>query len=328
MADKKFFGVEAFGLRDLADCGRTARSEDYFPSSVIQSQKYGIAAVTGSAAKNDCTELGFPYPQDSRLSDDGDISLEMRRAMVGLVWKKLMLGSETDERWGKYSCSKLIAEHVAGLLGCRFASDDWLTLAIPNYINEYAQEYLLRNLSEKLRTEREHVKLIWRNVAAAMSWLDDESRIDEFNQRFAKGGCIGVLYLGLDGVEYSSFQIVTEDFKENGRRYFVPKRDLPSRRQRFAYDGFDLFDAAVSSGRTALSNDIKTHWQLLNRSDEVWKLFLGLDCRPERHIFYIDEHWVKAFALPAVMRRQEVSGVQEVLTVPLERGLILSLIHI
>ncbi|MBO8415729.1 MAG: hypothetical protein IAB19_05060 [Proteobacteria bacterium] len=323
MSEQKFFGVEAFGLRDQASsCGLTIRSEDYFPSCVIQSQKYGIAAVTGSAAKNDCTELGYPYPQDSRLERSDGVSLDMRRAMVGLVWKKLMLGNETDERWGKYSCSKLIAEHVAGLLGSDFSTDDWLTLAIPNYINEYAQEYLLRNLSQKLRTEREHVKLIWRNVAAAMSWLDDESKIEEFNHRFAGGGCLGVLYLGLDGVEYSSFQIVTEDFKENGRRYFVPKRDLPSRRQRFAFDGFDLFDAALSSDRSALPDDVETHWQLLNRCDDVWKLFLGLKYLPERHLFYIDNHWAKAFAMPSFCRMQEISGQQQELSVPLQRGLI------
>lgn len=294
----QFIGISAFGQCDRVSFGRAeTRSRRFLPACVIL-QNYGIAPLTGEAALSDSTQLGLPYPVNSIVSY-GDINLKMKRALVSLIWKKLMLCSAGDELWDDFSCSGLLSLHIASLLKSGIGADDYLSVAIPNFINDHAQEYLLRNLIRVLGGNRDHVKLIWRTVAAAMHWLDVKNNSKGLVSLYKRrnGLKIGVVYLGLDAIEYSSFEVHSKMFEDTV--YLVPKRTVPSSNLRFELDGFDLFESALNLNKFGLSSSsrhayaLPEIWQLLNRAEEVWPFVLNLNLDPKERVWYKDGNWVK-----------------------------------
>ena len=294
MDSAKYIGAAAFGLRDVISCGDAGaspvfsqRSEDFHPSCVILSDDINTLPLTGIHAKQDRSGLGFPFPPEAAAASGHP---ELKRALISLVWKKLMEDIDSVHKWGQVNCSRVLAEHIRAQLPAELDKNSHVAVAVPNFINMNAREYLLQDLKQKLGLK--NIRLVWRNVAAAIDWLRRPTHQDFFAQEFAPGSTkrLGVLYLGLDGIDFDSFPVHPE---LNGK-YFVPVRDFPdAEHERFPFDGFDLFDAFLNKCAPEFENDYQAKWQILNLCDQVWPALLDLPKEDKSYILYLQQQWLK-----------------------------------
>ena len=110
MYSAKYIGAAAFGLRDVISCGDAGaspvfsqRSEDFHPSCVILSDDINTMPLTGIHAKQDRSGLGFPFPPEAAAASGHP---ELKRALISLVWKKLMEDIDSVHKWGQVNCSR------------------------------------------------------------------------------------------------------------------------------------------------------------------------------------------------------------------------------
>ncbi|MFH1485154.1 MAG: hypothetical protein ABIH46_03700, partial [Chloroflexota bacterium] len=207
-------GCSAFGLDEMVAVsdGAIVSRTGLFPSSVVLSGRPQGPILTGNQAKTAREHTGLPWPPEAWVKAGG----HLRRAPVFCVWRALVEARDSQIRWEvgggvSFPLAKILAAHITDLLTPhgeerRIAA----ALSIPDDLDEYGQESLLKELHKEFDRRGVHgeVRLLWRPVAAALAWLEEaggdmkkrtvESNPDDF---------FLVLYLGADAIECVTFRM-------------------------------------------------------------------------------------------------------------------------
>jgi hypothetical protein len=228
----KFVGLDLGGLNSLAcirdDAGTEAFQGSIYPerpSCVLLPLIRKERLLAGDEALQSERGLGALWPPLAMAASDGwdrmVPPMENGRVMIGTVWQRLNLGEGwLESKWqppdelppvGKPAPAECLIAEVRAVLTriqCE-ARTAQLVLAVPNQLPEESQESLLNRLSAGTR-------LVWRSVAAAMSWAEARS------VRMPVGKRLSVVDVGFHGVEVSVFEFRRQE--KDGMVFRVPVR--------------------------------------------------------------------------------------------------------
>lgn len=270
-------GVSAFGLKDcVAQAGMGCRELGFYPTSaVLPTNPFG-RILTGDEAYKDRTHVGLPWPPEARIQVDETV----RRCPISIVWRALVEAGDRMVRWDtgrgvSFSLARILAKHVKGLVTgsppanpflTRSAKSESssLTLAIPNHLDEFGQELLLRELAA---LGFRQALLVWRPVAAALSWLNKVE--GEFPVRMNENDHIHVIYLGPDALEFTTFRLRVKE--HNNQYYVLPLRDRP--KDILPVTGIDWAGRFIEERFADI--DEGAFWQALIQFPEIWQSFAG-----------------------------------------------------
>lgn len=212
------------------------------------------------------------WPPDSPLNDDDDGP----RIPTALLWRGISETPQRSWRWKSTdgaSISRtpafLLAQSICETLRCGSAKlSDQVIAVVPNSLLMASQQLLL----DECYQAGLNVRLLWRPVAAALSWCQQfadtlESPDHPIDGDVSKGQLLS-LHMGLDEIEITLLELVRRT--ENGRTCLLPARRRPKReKERIASFGMSyLLECARRFVKkpTAAANAI---WQRLCGSDRT-----------------------------------------------------------
>jgi len=236
----KFVGLDLCGVNSLACVRDDAGTESFQgsayperPSCVLLPMIRKEKLLAGDEALRNERGSGLLWPPLTMAPHDGwsraDPPTPGGRLLLATVWQRLNKGNRwSDPQWqppdGLPVITKptpaecLTAEARSVVKQANYdATTAHVVLAIPNQLPEESQESLLGRLPTGAR-------LVWRSVAAAMSWADVKAGHKSDSKHLA------VLDAGLHGLEISVFEFHQKEM--DGRTFRVPVRRL--NRLRFA----------------------------------------------------------------------------------------------
>ena len=230
----KFVGLDLGGVNSHACVRDNAGAETIQgsayperPSCVILPMVRKEKILAGDDALRSERGSGENWPPLAMAAPDGWSRItppaQNGRVMLVSVWQRLNIGGGwTDPQWQPPDClpsinkptpAECLTAEARSLLRrthCDAAAAQ-VVLAIPNQLPEESQESLLGRLPAGAR-------LVWRSVAAAMSWAEAKAG------RIPVGKRLAVLDAGLHGVEVSVFEFRQQE--KDGQVFLVPVRRL------------------------------------------------------------------------------------------------------
>ena len=233
--------------------------------AIIPEKAYGTSMV-GEKAEHSRICRGYTWPPEARFEPDNGL----RRLPISIAWHLLVAASDRRILWkGGESIliplANIIADHVV-----IFLQDDVrdIVLAIPNDLHEFGQHAIISAMKRK----GYNVTLLWRPVAAAISWCN-RLPVVEAKAMLEKDDNLIVIHLGADNFEIVPLRL--RKIEHNGIKYVVPLRTRP--RQRKIYGGIFALCSAAELLIEKLYGD-KDHaaiWQAFAIFPELWKIAKG-----------------------------------------------------
>ena len=230
----KFVGLDLGGVNSLACVRDDVGAESFHasayperPSCVLLPLVRKEKAVAGDEALRNERGSGLAWPPLAMAARDGwsraTPPAQNGRVMLATIWQRLNTGDQwSDPQWqppdnlppvNKPSPAECLTAEVRSVL--RRTHIDAITaqvvLAVPNQLPEESQESLLGRLPARAR-------LVWRSVAAAMSWAESNGGHKNGSKHLA------VLDAGFHGVETSVFEFRQQE--KDGQMFYVPVRRL------------------------------------------------------------------------------------------------------
>ena len=142
----KIIGCSFDGLKDrfFIDGNQSLKSNDFCLADVILPSQYGGKFLVGNEAKQSRISCGFHWPPDA-----GILEGHLRRIPVSWAWRLLVDAKDKFVRWNagngvSFNVSKILAEHIAGRLGDDGKNTDYVVIAIPDHLDEFGQESLIK----------------------------------------------------------------------------------------------------------------------------------------------------------------------------------------
>jgi len=253
VSQQKILGCSFDGLKDrLFVAGWShPRGESYTPANVILPLHQFGQLFTGRQAEEARVSSGLGWPPEARVNPGGFL----RRVPISYAWRLLVDAGDKSVRWSvgegvSFPLTKILAAHIAGRLEGVGNSQDTIVIAIPNELDEFGQDGLLQALK---RQGLQNVRLVWRPVAAALSWL--ERTQNAFSKGIPADDFIIVVHLGPDCMEFVPFRLREKEFQ--GRRYVIPLREPP--KVRVVLGGCDWTAGLI--GSTVDPDDPGAFWQ-------------------------------------------------------------------
>jgi len=284
MKSKKIFGCSAFGLADRVVQVEGEISAELFSlaQAVLPAHFFGNIQ-TWPLVKQQRIHSGLYWPMEARIKQ----GTPLRRAPIPFVWRGLVEAGDRSVQWQvgggvSFPLSRILARHVTDLLkpsGC--TSQDTVVLAIPDALDEFGQEALLQDLKN---CGFENVYLLWRPVAAAISWLYELNQNNAFDLYTDVNEHIIVICLGPDGVEMVTFRLHRQEYQN--KVFVIPERQRP--REIVPVTGFDWAANALDEAFPGMGDG--AFWQSLTDFPHVWE---AMTDRPysEKEIWSRKDHW-------------------------------------
>lgn len=265
----KIIGCSFDGLKDrfFIDGIQSPKSNDFCLADVILPSQYGGKFLLGDEAKQSRISCGFHWPPDAGILED-----HLRRIPVSWAWRLLVDAKDKFVRWNagdgvSFHVSKIIAEHIAGRLGDDGENADYVVIAIPDHLDEYGQESLIKDLASLEIVSHVGEKkpyLLWRPVAAALAWLDKVQA--QFEKPIPKEDFILVVHVGPDCFEFTTFRL--REKYHNNKRLVIPLREQP--KVEISLCGCDWATELV---RHAFKTDNPMAvWQVFANFTEIWEI--------------------------------------------------------
>lgn len=267
-------GCAAFGFRDNLSVNgyNFSSAAPYVADAVLPSTPFGRIR-TGLQVEKERIHAGLPWPPEARIKQ----GRPLRRAPLPYVWRAFVEAGDQTARWQSdlgisFPLERIIAAHIEGNLeeGSRhFDSErgDQLIIAIPNNLDEHGQETLIRELN-KLGIKRDSVHLIWRPVAAALTWLQKIGK--SLPETINDDDHIHLIYLGPDAIEFNTLRLRTKEFENN--QYYLPLRDRPLKL--LPLTGFDWVGKTIETAFGPM--DDGAFWQAFTNFPEIWCALSGI----------------------------------------------------
>ncbi len=168
---------------------------------------------------------GDVWPPEASLPDD---ILQSPIVPMGLVWNALSREALASWSWTtpegqthSASPAELIAAAVAGVVPRVIAGSP--VLVIPNDLKMKQQQAIIDACSQ----QELRVKLLWRPIAAALSWCEQHAAAVLAQHASIEGsiGMLLVLHLGIDQFELTPLELVAK--KQGHKRVLLPARRRP-----------------------------------------------------------------------------------------------------
>jgi len=203
---KKRTGVAAFGLGDtVSSQAGPCQGSGFFLADVVLPQDPLGALRAGKEAEAERVHSGLSWPKEAQI----ELGKPLRRVPVPCAWNLFVEAGDTTARWNVRLGSFPLADrscraclHAASRYRRGADDADELVVTIPDHLAEYGQTALLQELRHRL--PRSEIRLLWRPVAAALTWLEavrgDLGTVD------AARDWLAVVYLGADGIECTGFE--------------------------------------------------------------------------------------------------------------------------
>src|SRR5713101_945252 len=264
------FGCSFDGLKDryCAAGEKHPHGETYHLADVVLPSNPFGQLLTGQQATESRLSSGLSWPPEAQVSPERSL----HRVPVSWAWRLLVDAGDKSVRWsvgrdGSFPLPRILAAHIAGCL--KEAGDAWdsVVIAIPNELDEFGQDGLLRALRDlKIQGfQQEKVRLIWRPVAAALAWLEHTQ--DALLGDIPPDDMIIVVHLGPDCMEFVPFRLREIAFQ--GKRYVVPLREPPALKIRVTLSGCDWAAGLIES--ILGTNDPGAFWQAFTGFPEIWE---------------------------------------------------------
>jgi len=278
------FGCAPFGLDDhvISVDGAIHKRSGFVPASVVLPSRSRGLILCGDQARAARIHSGLPWPPEAWVKK-GE---HLRRAPISLVWRALVEARDNQARWNigggvSFPLTQILVAHIVDLLPPLSKTDESLnlTIPIPNDLDEYGQENLLSELRRVLPGKE--VRLLWRPVAAALTWIDAAS--DDMIVSVVKTNpkdFILVLYLGPDAIECVPFQLRIRRHKANNDIYIVPRRDRPTAITPLA--GYDWI-GGMTEQLPQVSREVGdgAFWQAFTSFPESWSILAGIELQDD-----------------------------------------------
>lgn len=284
MSSHEIFGCSAFGLADkVAQVEGPEYAEDfYLADAVLPAHPFGEIR-TGETAESERIHSGLSWPPEARVHR----GKTLRRAPIPCVWRGLVEAGDCTAQWqiGRgvgFTLSRILGRHVSALLthsGCK--SQDKIVLAIPDNLDEFGQDALLRDLTF---FGYPNVELLWRPVAAALSWVSELDAQGAFSLDTHVREYLIVAYLGPDAIEVTSFAL-KRVVKEG--TWIIPVRERSS--ELVPMTGFDW--AANSLEAFKPNMDDGAFWQAFTNFPHVWEAMAGRRFTSGKKIWSLEDRW-------------------------------------
>ncbi len=269
-------GISSFGLQDcVVSLGQSCYQRNFYPASVVLPTNPFGRILTGDEAYKERTHVGLCWPPEARISAGDPI----RRSPLFMVWRALVEARDHLVRWDigrgvSFSLARILAAHIHSLVASthgkvtltdHIAAENPLVpvLAIPDHLDEFGQELLLRELAALGYSE---TMLVWRPVAAALSWLD---KVGAFPTPLGVNDHIHCIYLGPDAFEFTTFRLRVK--KHDNQDYVLPVRERP--RSAPPFTGLDWAGQAIAEHFQGI--DEGAFWQAFIEFPEIWQALAG-----------------------------------------------------
>lgn len=265
----KSIGLSLFGMQDSAFFSDFLLAErSFLLEHAVLPNKRSEIIITGAEAAVNRIHTGISWPIESRISS----GLPLRRAPLSFIWRSLVEAGDRPAGWRvsptvSFPLSRIVAARVVSFLEQKISSSDKLVpvLAIPNHLDEYGQEQLLRELFSKGYSE---FKLIWRPVAIALHWLKSTEG-DFIPRRMHDEDHIHVVYMGVDAIEFTTLRL--RHRIHQGNHYILPLRDrhhgVP------IFSGLDWAEQLLKEYMPDM--DDSAFWQAFSLYPEIWQILAG-----------------------------------------------------
>jgi hypothetical protein len=289
--NSRIFGCSMEGFLDSVYLQGEPVYEDrnYLLKDVVLPKNHTDRFIIGNKAKYNsrvCTGLSWP-PIAKVVAGNF-----LRRVPISILLRLMQDAGDSNLKWRvdkslSIQLSKIYAKYIndclKNLSNCeRLQSKyDTIVVSIPNELDEFWQEEILKELR---REGYYQVKLVWRPVAAALSWLDKTQH--DFPDGVHENDFIIVIHIGTDSIELIPFKLRERVFK--GSRYIIPLREVVNNPIKVA--GFDL--AAKLIEKTLGINDLNAFWYSYLFFPDVWKVLAqsdGILEEPPQPLFCDDE---------------------------------------
>lgn len=268
----RIISIEAFGFRDVVSVSNlTNRSSNYYLANVVFPFEEKNP-IYGNYSKVAATQSGIGYSIDSIIQKSFNDQTTCNRVLIPLLWRKMILCKKKEALFKSgYSCAKLLAGHINNLLDNfvkktqePITSEDQLVLSIPNGLDLYGQEYLLRSLQSYTKNHLDKVTLIWRPIASLLFNLEHGDKTS-----FSGEDKVGVIYVGPDAIENSIYV-----FRKSEKTGAL----LPLRLRKFAhtlrYSGMDVISSLIKHDLSE-DTDLSIEWKFENTAVDYWKRVCG-----------------------------------------------------
>ncbi len=256
--------------------GQSCYQRNFYPASVVLPTNPFGRILTGDEAYKERTHVGLCWPPEARISAGEPI----RRSPIFMVWRALVEARDRLVRWDigrgvSFSLARILAAHIHSLvtsihgkvtLTDHIAAENPLVpvLSIPDQLDEFGQELLLRELAALGYSE---TMLVWRPVAAALSWLDKVE--GDFPTRMGFNDHIHCIYLGPDAFEFTTFRLRVKEHKN--QYYVLPLRERPTSGPPFT--GMDWAGNLIEEHFQGI--DGGAFWQAFIEFPEIWQALAG-----------------------------------------------------
>jgi len=220
---------------------------------------------TGVEAEKERIHTGLTWPPETIVTIDN----ALRRVPIPCIWKLLVEAGDSNVRWNtgggiSFPLGKIIAAHVNRIFrdaGCLGEKNERMIVPIPNHLDEFGQESILKSLSKY--TEN-NVHLLWRPVSAAIAWLD---KVQDELPKPKEDDTILIIYLGPDGIEFTPFKLREKNHKQ--KRYIIPLRSRPH--SYISFTGADWAGAVIQSEFSIDISRSGAFWQAFTSFPETWQ---------------------------------------------------------
>ncbi|TLD40996.1 MAG: hypothetical protein JETT_2724 [Candidatus Jettenia ecosi] len=264
----KIIGCSFDGLKDrfFINGVQSPKSNDFCLANVILPSQYGGKFLVGDEAKQSRISCGFHWPPDA-----GILEGHLRRIHVSWAWRLLVDAKDKFVRWNagngvSFNISKILAEHIAGQLGEDGKDADYVIVAIPNHLDEFGQESLIKDLASLgiiSHKEKKRPYLLWRPVAAALAWLDKVQ--EQFEKPIPPEDFILVVHVGPDCIEFTTFRLRERVY--NNKRFVIPLREQP--KVEISLCGIDWVTELIQ--HAFKTDNLMVIWQVFTNFPEIWE---------------------------------------------------------
>ena len=270
----KVLGIANFGLLDVPAWQDNELSKEGFAlADVLLPQGILGRIRTGEEAESQRAHTGLSWPAEAKIHTDTQQAL--RRAPLPVLWRALVERGDRFAAWKtadgtEFPIGRMLAQSVCDLYSRTEEQCDDISsvrplaiVAIPNALDETGQETFLR---ECVGLGMPEPYLIWRPVAAALTWLKHtEPELLTLIKTDHGDEHIHVLYFGLDALEFTTLRL--RRYTHNGRQYILPLRDRPHDLSQLT--GMDWAGNVIET--LCAPDDFGAYWQLFTTFPEVWQ---------------------------------------------------------
>lgn len=285
MTVKEIFGCAAFGLDDQAlQVEGEAEDTSFELANAVLPAHLSGKILTGINAKQERTHSGLSWPPAARVNRKE----YLRRVPIPCVWRGFVEAGDRTARWRvgggvSFAFSRILSEHLSDLLiSSKCSPNDMAVIAIPDALDEFGQEALLRDLK---RQNFDNIQLLWRPVAIALSWLSGLNQNNAFAEDTGQKEHIIVVYVGPDAVEMTTFRLHRQEHKN--ALFVIPVRERP--RYESIVPGFDW--AANILEKVWPSMDDGAFWQAFTKFPDIWNAISGRPFLKDRDVWSLEDRW-------------------------------------